>query len=468
MTEASSLPDPSGSAAMPADAEAQRRPQAPTFAQALAFWLKLGFISFGGPAGQIAVMHQELVEQRRWISERRFLHALNYCMLLPGPEAQQLATYIGWLFHRTWGGIVAGALFVLPSLFILISLSWIYVAYGSVPAVAGVLYGIKPAVTAIVLFAAYRIGSRALRKDGVLWGIAAAAFVAIFAFHAPFPFIVLTAGVLGYLGGGLVPRRFQVGGGHGGRVTDYGPAFIDDDTTPPPHALFNRRHTLTVLVVGIFLAIAPLALLTITFGWSGTFTQMSWFFTKAALLTFGGAYAVLPYVYQGAVEGYGWLTPTQMIDGLALGETTPGPLIMVVAFVGFVGAWTHTALDPVSSFINGAAGAAMATFFTFVPSFLFILIGGPLVEATHGDLKFTAPLTAITAAVVGVIVNLVVFFAYHVLWPDGLAGRFESTSLLIGVAAALALFRFKAGVIPVIGACGLVGLAWAMLQPFIS
>jgi chromate transporter len=451
-----------------ADAERLQRPQPPTFAQALAFWLKLGFISFGGPAGQIAVMHAELVERRRWISERRFLHALNYCMLLPGPEAQQLATYIGWLLHRTWGGIVAGGLFVLPSLFILIALSWIYVVYGSVPAVAGVLYGIKPAVTAIVLFAAYRIGARALGTQRVLWGIATAAFVAIFAFGVPFPSIVLTAGALGYLGGRVNPSGFRVGGGHGGNAADYGPAFIDDDTPPPPHARFNRRHTLVLIGVGLLLVFAPLGLLMAAFGWSATFTQMGWFFTKAALLTFGGAYAVLPYVYQGAVEGYGWLTPTQMIDGLALGETTPGPLIMVVAFVGFVGAWTHATFGEVSALANGVTGATVAYFFTFLPSFLFILVGAPLVEATHGDLTYTAPLTGITAAVVGVIVNLAVFFAYHVLWPQGFAGRFEWPSLLIGAAAAAALFRFRAGVIPVIGAAGVAGLGWTVLQPMIS
>jgi len=432
-------------------------PVAPSFGQALAFWLKLGFISFGGPAGQIAVMHQELVERQRWISERRFLHALNYCMLLPGPEAQQLATYIGWLLHRTWGGIVAGGLFVLPSLFILIGLSWMYMTFGNVPAVAGLFYGIKPAVTAIVLFAAYRIGSRALR-NAVLWAIAAAAFVAIFAFRVPFPYIVLGAGVLGFVGGRVMPERFRTGGGHSGEGKDYGPAVIDDDTPTPPHARFTVRHTVKVIVIGLMLVILPLASLAWTFGWTATLTQMGWFFTKAALLTFGGAYAVLPYVYQGAVETYGWLTPAQMIDGLALGETTPGPLIMVVAFVGFVGSWAHEAFGQAHSLAAGVTGATVATYFTFLPSFLFILIGGPLVEATHGDLKFTAPLTAITAAVVGVILNLAVFFAYHIFWPSGIGGRFDWLSLLIGIAAAIALFRFRVGVIPVIAACALAGL----------
>jgi chromate transporter len=432
-------------------------PAAPSFAQALAFWLKLGFISFGGPAGQIAVMHQELVERRRWISERRFLHALNYCMLLPGPEAQQLATYIGWLLHGTWGGIVAGGLFVLPSLFILTALSWVYLTFGNVPAVAGLLYGMKPAVTAIVLLAAYRIGSRALR-NAALWSIAGAAFLAIFVLGVPFPYIVLGAGILGAVGGRIAPDRFRTGGGHKDDGKDYGPAVIDDETPTPAHARFTVRHVARVIVVGLVLAAVPLSALAWAGGWTGTLTQMGWFFTKAALLTFGGAYAVLPYVYQGAVETYRWLTPAQMIDGLALGETTPGPLIMVVAFVGFVGSWMHDALGHGNAFAAGVAGATIATYFTFLPSFLFILIGGPLVEATHGDLKFTAPLTAITAAVVGVILNLAVFFAYHVFWPSGIGGRFDWLSLLIGLAALIALFRFKIGVIPVIVACALAGL----------
>lgn len=339
---------------------------------ALRFWLKLGFISFGGPAGQIAIMHTELVERRRWISERRFLHALNYCMLLPGPEAQQLATYIGWLLHRSWGGIIAGGLFVLPSLLVLTALSWIYAAYGSLPAVAGLFYGIKPAVTAIVLHAAHRIGSRAL-KNPALWAI-------------------------------------------------------------------------------------PMAALTALYGWQGAYTQMGWFFTKAALLTFGGAYAVLPYIYQGAVDHHAWLTAAQMIDGLALGETTPGPLIMVVAFVGFVAGYFHELLGPGNLFLAGALGATLVTWFTFLPSFLFILGGGPLVEATKEDLKFTAPLTAITTAVVGVILNLALFFGYHVLWPRGWSGRFDWISALIALAAAIALFRYRRGVIQVIAGCAATGL----------
>lgn len=428
-----------------------------SFRDAFLFWLKLGFISFGGPAGQIAIMHNELVERRRWISEKRFLHALNYCMVLPGPEAQQLATYIGWLMHRTWGGIVAGGLFVLPSLFILITLAWIYMAFGEVPWVAGLFYGIKPAVTAIVLQAAHRIGSRTL-KNNVLLGVAVAAFVAIFAFDVPFPLIVLMAAALGFCGGRWVPKFFSGGGGHGAGGKRYGAALIDDHTPTLEHARFSLRSLWGLLLVGALLWGIPMAGLYAVFGWEGTLTQMGWFFTKAALLTFGGAYAVLPYVYQGAVEHFAWLSGPQMMDGLALGETTPGPLIMVVAFVGYVGSYLKAFLGPDMLFLAGALGAIVVTWFTFLPSFLFIFAGGPLVESTHGDLKFTAPLTAITAAVVGVIVNLALFFGYHVLWPQGFAGAFDGISALIAAGAVMALFLFKLNVMAVIGGCALIGL----------
>src|SRR5574343_1605164 len=427
-----------------------------SFWHAFLFWLKLGFISFGGPAGQIAIMHTELVERRRWISEKRFLHALNYCMVLPGPEAQQLATYIGWLMHRTWGGVVAGALFVLPSLLILIALSWLYIAFGDVPVVAGLFYGIKPAVTAIVVQAAHRIGARALRNRW-LWAIAAASFVAIFALALPFPLIVLLAALVGHVGGRMAPDAFRSGGGHGGRAHHWGPALIDDDTPTPEHARFSVARLLRVALAGAVLWCVPMGLLSAVYGWDHTLTQMGWFFTKTALLTFGGAYAVLPYVYQGAVGHYGWLSPTQMIDGLALGETTPGPLIMVVAFVGFVGGYVKQLFGPDALFLAGAVAASLVTWFTFLPSFLFILAGGPLVESTHNALKFTAPLTAITAAVVGVILNLAMFFGYHVLWPKGFAGSFEWLSALIALGAAVALFRFKANVIHVIGVCAVIG-----------
>jgi chromate transporter len=425
----------------------ESRPVQVSFTEAFRFWLKLGFISFGGPTGQIAIMHQELVERRRWISEGRFLHALNYCMLLPGPEATQLATYIGWLMHRTWGGIVAGTLFVLPSVFILIALSWIYVTYGNVPLVAGIFYGIKPAVTAIVVAAAHRIGSRAL-KHPALWAIAATAFVAIFALEVPFPAIVLAAGLAGYLGGRFFPGVFTQKSGHEA-AKGFGPALIDDATPTPAHALFSWPKLWGYTAAGIALWALVLGALAYAGGWQGPLAQMGWFFTKAALLTFGGAYAVLPYVYQGAVEHYGWLTAPQMIDGLALGETTPGPLIMVVAFVGYLGA--------------GVAGALVAAFFTFLPSFVFIFMGAPFIETTHGNLKFSAPLTGITAAVVGVVLNLALFFAWHVLWPKGAGGPFDWISALVGLAALVALLRFKAGVMPVIGACALAGLAATFL-----
>ncbi len=430
-----------------------------TFTEALKFWLRLGFISFGGPAGQIAIMHRELVEQKRWISERRFLHALNYCMLLPGPEAQQLATYIGWLMHRTWGGVVAGALFVLPSLFILIALSWAYVAFGQVPWVAGLFYGIKPAVAAIVMQAVYRIGSRTLkhpRKVPLLWAIALASFVAIALLKLAFPLVVLGAAMVGVLGARWAPAQFTGGAGHGAAATRWGLALIDDETPTPDHALFRKSRLVAVVAVGALLWLLPIGVLVATQGWDGTLTRMGWFFTKAALLTFGGAYAVLPYVYQGAVEQFQWLTAAQMIDGLALGETTPGPLIMIVAFVGFVGGWVKQVFGPEQLFMGAALAATAATWFTFLPSFLFILAGGPLVEATHGNLKFTAPLTAITAAVVGVIASLAAFFLLHI--AQGTAGGVDVVALGLAAAAAVALLRYKAGVIRVIAACALAGL----------
>ena len=430
-----------------------RAPAAVPFRAAFWFWLKLGFLSFGGPAGQISMMHQELVERRRWISEGRFLHALNYCMVLPGPEAQQLATYIGWLMHRTWGGIVAGGLFVLPSLFILIGLSYVYMAYGSVPAVAGLLYGIKPAVVAIVLAAAWRIGQRAL-KHPALWAISVAAFVAIYAFALPFPLIVIGAGLIGAIGGRLAPQVFATGAAHAASQKKYGAALIDDDTPTPEHATYRLSRVASYALAGLVLWAIAMGGLVAAFGWESTLARMGWFFTKAALLTFGGAYAVLPYVYQGAVDHYHWLTATQMIDGLALGETTPGPLIMVVAFVGFVGGWTGELFGPASLLLAGAAAATVVTYFTFLPSFVFILVGGPLVETTHGDLKFTAPLTGITAAVVGVIVSLALFFAGHVFWPGGAVGdsvvRFDWISALGALAALVAAVRYKVGLIPLI------------------
>ncbi len=444
------------------DADEIAPPAPVSFVEAFWFWLKLGFISFGGPTGQISIMHQELVEQRRWISEKRFLHALNYCMVLPGPEAQQLVTYIGWLMHKRWGGIVAGALFVLPSLILLIALSWVFIAFGDVPVIAGLFYGIKPAVTAIVVQAAHRIGSRALQNK-VMWGIAGASFVAIFALDAPFPWIVGIAALAGFIGGKISPETFRIGGGHGSKKASWGPALIDDHTPTPVHAKFTMPGFVQVLLVGAVLWAIPIALLNASFGWDHTYTQMAWFFTKAAWLTFGGAYAVLPYVYQGAITDFAWVTPTQMMDGLALGETTPGPLIMVVAFVAFVGGYAKALLGPESQFLAGALAACLVTWFTFLPSFIMILAGGPFIESTHNDLKFTAPLSAITAAVVGVVLNLALFFGYHLLWPQGFSGVFDWVSALMALGAAVALFQLKRPVMHVIAACAVVGLALSLI-----
>ena len=437
-----------------------------SFAQALRFWFKLGCISFGGPAGQIAIMHRELVQERHWISERRFLHALNYCMLLPGPEAQQLATYLGWLMHRTWGGVAAGVLFVLPSLLLLIGLSWGYMAFGDVPWISAVLWGIKPAVAALVLQAVQRIGSRSLKtpqRAPLLWAIALVSFVAVALLELPFPAVVLGAALTGAVAQRWLPGQFADGGSHGaasaGTPATQPAAWIDDHTPTPAHARYHPARLARVLAVGAALWLLPMAALVAAWGWNGTLTQMAWFFTKAALLTFGGAYAVLPYVYQGAVEHFGWLSAAQMMDGLALGETTPGPLIMVVSFVGFVGGWGQAVLGPQALFWGAALAACMVTWFTFLPSFIFILAGGPMIESTHGKLQFTAPLTAITAAVVGVIASLAVFFLLHIARPGGAMGAIDFAALGLALAAAWALLRLKWGVVPVICACAALGLA---------
>jgi chromate transporter len=428
------------------------------FNEALKFWAKLGFISFGGPAGQIAVLHQELVEKRRWISERRFLHALNYCMLLPGPEAQQLVTYIGWLMHRSWGGIIAGTLFVLPSLVILITLSWIYLTFGQVPWIAALFFGIKPAVVAIVLHAAVRIGKRTIHNHVLKW-IALGSFLAIFILNVSFPMIVIITAVIGYWGGKRYPEYFQQSSGHGNtKDAHYGAAIIDDQTPSPDHAQFNLQKTLRHSAIALSCWLLPIGILIAYFGWKTLYPQLAWFFTKAAFLTFGGAYAVLPYVYQGAVDHFQWLSANQMIDGLALGEATPGPLIMVVAFVGYLAGHIQHLIGSANPFWFGVLGACVATWFTFLPSFFFILVGGPLIESTHGKLGFTAPLTAITAAVVGVIANLGLFFAYHVFLPQGFGGSISWISIIICLLAGLALFKFQKGVVTVIGGSALAGL----------
>ena len=445
-----------------------------SFAEAFRFWLKLGFISFGGPSGQIAIMHAELVERRRWISDRRFLHALNYCMVLPGPEAQQLATYIGWLLHGTRGGIVAGGLFVLPSLFILMALSAIYVAFGNVPSVAAVLDGIKPAVVAIVVTAVIRVGSKAI-KNGVLLSFAVAAFIALAVFNVPFPIVVLAAGLLGWIGSRVAPDKFKAGGGHGAKAKSDSETqeplkyVIDDDHEPPAHAHPNRLTFVVRLITGLVLWAVPMALLLNWQGWDGTFTRMGTHFTSAALVTFGGAYAVLPFVAKQSV-GFGWMQPTQMVDGLALGETTPGPLIMVVAFVGFVGGYQASDLG----WIGAVLGCVLATYFTFLPSFVFILLGAPYIESMRGELRLTAALTGITAAVVGVVLNLAVFFGKTVIWPKlsiphsgfsvsgALSLLAETTNvfgLVLAVAAFVALQRFKVSLSYVVLACAIAGLA---------
>ena len=444
------------------DTASSPAPAPVTLGTAFKYWLKLGFISFGGPAGQISMMHQELVEKRRWISEHRYLHALNYCMLLPGPEATQLAMYISWLMHGVKGAVIAGVLFFLPSFLLLSLLAGVYLAWGDVPPVQGIFYGIKPAVVAIVLFAAWRIGSRALKND-VLWGMAALAFIGIFVFDIGFPWIVLAAAMLGAIGGKLMPAKFENGGDHGASSKGYGPAIIDDDTPTPAHARFSwARLAITVVAVVAIWLVAMFAL-----RGDQALVDMGSFFTKAAFLTIGGAYAVLPYVYQGSVEQHGWLSGPQMMDGLALGEATPGPLIMIVTWVGYLGGVARGVFDdPIAA---GLAGAAVATFFTFLPSFLFILAGGPLVEATRGELKFTAPLTGITAAVVGVILNLAAFFAWHTFWPQGtpdapFAGTFDWFPVIVAIAAFVALWKHKADIMKVIGACALLGLAYSFVM----
>ena len=420
-----------------------------SFKQAFWFWLKLGFISFGGPAGQIAIMHKELVEQKRWISESRFLHALNYCMLLPGPEAQQLATYLGWSMHGVRGGLVAGGLFVLPSLLILTGLSWAYLSFGQTATAAGILYGMKAAVVAIVMHAVWRVGKRTLRHP-VLMLIALFAFIALFFLHLPFPLIVAMAAILGWIGGRYAPYIFQPGHPHSDPDVQETPG---TSNLPAP----AWKTTVRWLLTGALLWAVLMLILLASLGWTSTLTQLGWFFSKAALVTFGGAYAVLPYVVQAAVGHYGWLTTMQMMDGLALGETTPGPLIMIVAFVGFVAAWQTQTLGADQLLLAAITGAGIATFFTFLPSFIFIFAGAPWVEASRGKLSWSAPLSAITAAVVGVIFNLALFFAGHVLWPQGAEGRLDIAAALMILAALFALWRLRWNVIPVLFLCALAG-----------
>ena len=432
----------------------------PSFREALRFWLKLGFISFGGPTGQIAIMHAELVEKRQWISEARFLHALNFCMLLPGPEAMQLATYIGWLLHRTRGGLVAGALFVLPSAFILWALSFVYVTFGKVPAVEAVFYGLKPAVLAIVAVAVIRVGKRVLKNEA-MWALAGLAFVAIYFLKAPFPLILITAGVIGLVGGEWWPKKFRVVVGHGAKNDRPGGAVLSDDAAAPMHTRPSLGRALKVCAVSLALWWTPLFALGVWLGWGHTLFREGLFFSKAAMVTFGGAYAVLPYVGQQAVENYGWLDAGQMLDGLGLAETTPGPLIMVLQFVGFLGGWRHPGhLPPLGA---ATLGAFITTWTTFVPCFLWIFLGAPHIEQMRGNARLTAALSAVTAAVVGVILNLAVWFGLHVLWPDG--KTVDVYAIAIALLAFAGMMKWKWDVIPVVFGAGALGMIYKLLLP---
>jgi chromate transporter len=417
--------------------------------QATRFWFKLGLISFGGPAGQIAIMRQELVERRRWISEKRFLHALNYCMLLPGPEAQQLATYIGWLMHKKIGGFIAGGLFVLPGALLMMALAWAYVTFGNTTLMQSVLWGIKPAVVAIVAFAVYRIASKSLNHIW-WWVIAVAAFIAVAVLKIAFPWVVLGAAIAGWIVGKMHPD--WVAGGHAVSKTSEGKrALIDDDTPTPAHAKFSALRSLALVLC--FVAVAALVYVALP---NKALKDMAQFFTQAALVTFGGAYAVLPYVTQAAVEKYQWLTTAQMMDGLALGETTPGPLILILTFVGYLGGVKEAVAD--SALASGLLAATVVTFYTFLPSFMMIFAGAPFIESTRQSLKLQAPLTGITAAVVGVIASLAVFFAQHTFWPNEMHAAIDWLEVAIAIAALIALVKFKRGVIETIAVCALIGL----------
>jgi chromate transporter len=432
-------------------------PPVPAFREALRFWWKLGWISFGGPAGQIAIMHREVVERRRWLSEDHFLHALNFCMLLPGPEAQQLATYLGWRLHGARGGIAAGVLFVLPSIFILLGLSWLYMVGGNIGWIAGMFHGLLPAVIAIVLSAVRRIGSKALKSPS-LWALAGVSFIAIYQFKISFVMIILAAALTGLVGGKYLPKQFPHGKGHGKSGVGELPCVM---LPPVPKAGFGRA----VIVSTVCLLLWGIPLLAVGWmngtlgGWNGIHFPQGLFFTKAALVTFGGAYAVLPYVSQMAVHQFGWLSQRQMMVGLGLAETTPGPLIMVLQFVGFVAAWSHP--GNLSPLVAAVIGALITTWVTFVPCFLFVFLGAPHVELLREKPALSAALTGITAAVVGVILNLGIMFATHALWPDG--GGLDALVALLAITAWVALERFKIGVIPVLSVCAVAGVFWNLV-----
>jgi chromate transporter len=457
-----------------ADREARRnRTERPihdvSFREASRFWIKLGFINFGGPTGQIAIMHDELVERRKWISNPRFLHALNYCMLLPGPEAQQLAVYVGWLLHRVRGGIVAGLTFIIPAFFLMLGLSYVFVAYGDIAWVDAIFYGLGAAVVGIVAAAVIRIGKKALRNR-VLYGVAAAAFVAIFLLHVPFPLIVLGAGALGLLAGPRWPEVFTIPSEHADDASA-----ISDDGSAGEHTRVTFRRSITVLVIGLAVWFVPLLVVSAWAGPDSTLSQQAWFFSKAAVVTFGGAYAVLAYMTQAAVVQYGWLTTTQMVTGLGLAESTPGPLIMVTEFVGFVGAYQHPGtLDPL---VSGLLGALVATWATFAPCFLWIFLGAPFIEHLRGNARLSMGLTAITAAIVGVVLNLALWFATNTLFStvrsvDVLGGPVplpvwssaDWFAIAVAVVAFIGLWRYRWNVIPVVVGSAICGLVYTLVR----
>jgi chromate transporter len=434
------------------------RAKHPTFRAALWVWIKIGLLSFGGPTGQIALMHRELVERLRWVSDARFLHALNYCMVLPGPEAQQLAIYTGWLLHRTRGGIAAGVLFVLPGALLLWLISYVYVTFGQVPAVEAVFYGLKAAVMAIVAAALIRIARKALKNE-VLWSVSALAFAAIFFLGVPFPAIVIGTGLAGLIGGRFFPKKFDLTLGHGAVTEASGSVISDAVSANIPRPALAR--TLGVGALWLAIWFLPVLLVLLWLGPQHTLFREGLFFSKAAVVTFGGAYAVLPYVAQQAVEHHGWLSATQMMDGLGLAETTPGPLILVLQFVGFLGGWQQP--GELSPLLAATIGAALTSWVTFVPGFLFIFAGAPYIERMRGNLRLTTALSAITAAVVGVMLNLAVWFALSVVWPDGTGGAVDWFPIGVATVAFVGLVRFQWNVIPVVVGGGLLGLGYRML-----
>lgn len=427
----------------------------PTFFEAFIYWLKLGFISFGGPAGQIAIMHKDLVEEKKWIDDDHFLQALNYCMLLPGPEAQQLTVYIGWLLHGHLGGIIAGVFFVLPAVLILLVLSYIYAAFGNIPAVDALFYGLKPAVAAIVAEAVIRMGKKSLKSD-VLVLIAILSFIGIYFAGLPFPLIILIAGLSGLVGARLLPSKFIVNSKNGAAKSQ---DHMEDGQAKPRKNQATWQHTLKVIAVCVPLWFLPMILLGLFRGWNDIFMDIGILFSKAAMVTFGGAYAVLAYISQQAVSHYGWMLPEQMMDGLGLAETTPGPLIMVTQFVGFFAAYTHA--KGMSPLLAGLTGGLLTTWVTFVPCFMWVLVGAPYIEKLRNNKTIGAALSGITAAVVGVVMNLCVIFTYHVVMPN--TGGIDIYAICAALIFFVGLIRFKWGMIPVVFGSAFAGYIWKMV-----